>query len=259
MPVYPVHEYETYGLVNAYSKEYPSFTRLITYDSSIKVRTSGYELRLEEPNRIRVGSANPLALIDSIRRTKKEIADITLCNNFELFATFTFAADRQNVDKCKSKMSKWLKNQRELHGKFSYLIVPEFHKDGKSLHYHALLKNYKGKLNFSGVTQNNKKVYHIKSYRLGFTNVTHIQDINKVAHYIRKYVTKDMPKFPGKKRYWCSTGLTRPIVTTNPSIDPFTLKQFVEVYRHKQLAILHLNGTLPKPTTNNEELNKWRK
>lgn len=266
MAVLPVREFEIYEPITSYSKEYPSFTRLITYENPVKVRASGFVSHDEiVPTGRKKTTPNPLALLDSIRRTKKEIADITLCNDFDMFATFTFSKDRQDVDKCKIRMSKWLKNQRERVGKFKYLIIPEFHKDGKSLHFHALLSKYQGKLHKSGIRQNGKDVYNIKSYRLGFTNVSYIQDKTKVASYIRKYITKDMPKFTGKKRYWCSTGLVRPVITKNPLIDPWTLESFKEVYKRNQLTILHLNATLPMPTNykeqyhGNRENNKYRR
>ncbi len=258
MPYKPTPEFAIYGPITAYSKEYPTFTRLISYEHSIKVRESGYEAQREALYSHRQGVTNPLTLIDSIRRSKKELADLTLCNDFDLFVTFTFATHRQNITKCKTRMSKWLKNQKDLHGKFNYLIVPEFHKDGKSLHFHALINKFPGKLNFSGIVQNHSRVYNLPSYRIGFTNATHIKDKSKLSNYIRKYITKDMPKFDGKKRYWCSTGLIRPIVTPNPTIDPWTRQKFIEVYRHKQLSIHQLNGTLPKPINNNEETIKWQ-
>jgi len=36
----------------------------------------------------------------SLRRTRKAIKDYTLCNEFDIFAMFTFKSDRQNVANC---------------------------------------------------------------------------------------------------------------------------------------------------------------
>lgn len=184
----------------------------------------------------RVAAANLESMIEktsnednferSLRRTKKTIKDYVLCNNFELFCTFTFARDRQNIEHSKQRMATWLKNQRAAYGRLPYLIVPEFHKDGESLHFHALLGNYKGKLVQSyapsgkPIIQNKRPVFELPSYTHGFTNVKKIEpdasSRSKVAFYLQKYITKEMPVFANKNRYWASHGLSKPKVEDNP-------------------------------------------
>jgi hypothetical protein len=168
----------------------------------------------------------------SLRRTRRKIKDYILCNGFELWVTFTFDPDkvnRQDPDKCKTKMADWLKNQQKRNGKFAYLIVPEFHKDNQSLHFHALLKNYPGKVSKSineatgsQRTQKGQKVYTLPRYTLGFTNVKIIdqspESQSRLGSYISKYITKEMPLFFGKKRYWCSKGLLTPRVEYDAQI-----------------------------------------
>ena len=169
----------------------------------------------------------------SLRRTRKSIRDYVLCNEFELFVTFTFADERQDEERCRVRMSNWLKNQQKRSGSFSYLIVPERHKDG-ALHFHALLKGYKGEVKPSINPETGKQrrqrgrpVYTLPSYRSGFTNVKKIkatpESHSKVATYISKYITKDMPLFANKNRYWASLGLKIPDVVYNP--DPWYLKE----------------------------------
>ena len=163
----------------------------------------------------------------SLRRTKKTIRDYVLCNQFGLLATFTFKHDRQNTPKSKIKMSNWIKNQQKRKGKFEYLIIPEFHHDQQSLHFHALIKNYTGKLKPAinpktkdHLKQKGRQIYTLPSYRLGFTNVIKIDDSPeshaKVASYVGKYITKDMPRIFGKNRYWASGGLRLPRTQDNP-------------------------------------------
>lgn len=41
----------------------------------------------------------------SLRRTKKKIGDYILCNSFELFVTFTFAKNRQDINQKRRQMS----------------------------------------------------------------------------------------------------------------------------------------------------------
>ena len=82
----------------------------------------------------------------SLRRSAKRISDYVLCNHFDMFVTFTIKEDRQNIERSKQKVIDWLKNQRKRNGKFRYIVVPEFHKDGKSLHFHALIGGFTGKI-----------------------------------------------------------------------------------------------------------------
>jgi hypothetical protein len=253
----PQLEYQTYHPVFAYLKKYPNFSRLIKYDYPILIKTKGFEEQNKKTNK-KSGSPNPIAFVESIRRTKTVISDLTLCNDFDMFVTFTFAKDRQNINKLKKQMSQWLKNEKARRGKFSYIIVPEFHKDGVSIHFHALFKNYKGDLINSGKKINQRTAFNLKSYTLGYSTAVKIDDISKVSSYVRKYITKDMPKFEGKKRYWCSTGLKRPIVVENPTIDPWTMSQFVEKCKIKYLTVYELDSIIPDVITISEGTKLWQ-
>ncbi len=161
----------------------------------------------------------------SIRRTRKAITDYVLCNNFSLFVTFTFRDDRQDIDRCKTKMSNWLKNQRKRKGVFQYLIVPEFHKDKLSIHFHALIDGYAGDVIRAISSRTGKylkqaghDVFEVPSYTLGFTNAKKIEPDGyvKVGFYLQKYITKEMPLFLNKNRYWASRGLKKPKTQDNP-------------------------------------------
>lgn len=162
----------------------------------------------------------------SIRRTKRAVKDYVLMNPFDMFATFTFRSDRYDIDKIKSKMANWLKSQQKRNGQFSYLIVPEFHKDG-ALHFHALVNGYTGKVNRSygsntgqPLKENGRDVYELPGYKLGFNSVIYIDDNpesrGKVGSYLLKYITKDMPVIFGQNRYWVSKGLKKPKSEDNP-------------------------------------------
>lgn len=179
----------------------------------------------------------------SLRRSKKNIKGIVRCNDFDQFATFTIKADRQNIKKCKAKLTNWLKSQKKRNGNFKSLIVPEFHKDGKSLHFHALLSGCKSKLKPAispktgkQLRQKGRKVWQFVGYRSGFNNVVKIgKDADsqaKIANYVTKYISKDMPVLFGQNRYWPSKGLKRPIKVENPTwhIGIMSDRQFVNDY-----------------------------
>ena len=151
-------------------------------------------------------------------------------NQFELLVTFTFnnqKNDRLDHIKVKARMSNWLKNQQKRAGKFEYLIVAEFHKKHEALHFHSLIKGYVGDIreSRSSVTgrllrQKGKQVFELPSFKSGFTNVKKIDNNptshSKVATYLGKYITKDMPYFANKQRYWISKCLQTPETIDNP-------------------------------------------
>lgn len=158
----------------------------------------------------------------SITRTRILISDICVCNNFDLFCTFTFDPKRVNsfnILQCRRMMNTWIRNAKQRHSPdLSYLIVPELHESGR-IHFHALLRGFNGALKDAKLQQNGRDVYNIKNWRFGFSTAVKIDNILAVSRYIRKYITKDMITFPGKKRYFCSQNLIRPIKEINHCLD----------------------------------------
>lgn len=174
----------------------------------------------------------------SIRRTRKRIKDYVIANDFDLFVTFTFASDRHNEKRSRKRLSTWLRNQRTRNGRFLYLAVPEYHKDG-ALHFHVLIGGYKGKLERAINPRNGSPikdvrgnpVYTFPSYTLGFNNVKIIDSSEgktKTAHYIQKYITKEANSTDGRQRYWSSKNLKLPKTEDNPE----KYYKHVEANRH---------------------------
>lgn len=230
-------------------KVYPTHTKWVKFSTEKKVKQSGWEER--QKNKIKNNSTNKDENLErSLRNTKTVLKDLVLSNNFDMFITFTFKSDRQNNEKQKQKLQNWLKNTKKKYGTFQYIIVPEFHKDKKSLHFHALTKNLKAPLKKTNKRINSRLVYNLQSYKSGFSSVILIEHQNdlRLASYVTKYITKDMPIFENKKRFWCSTGLIRPVklppdyVINNPFI------KWHEVYRNKKLIIFHTPDSITIPT-----------
>lgn len=215
--------------VKSIATHFPEFIRVYTPFIPIRKLDKSYTpLRpLLKSKRDSSSTSNEDNIERSLRRTKQTIQYYVLCNSFELFATFTIKADRQNIPHSKQKIMNWLKNQRNRHGRFTYLVVPEFHKDGRSLHFHALIRGYKGKLKKASnpktgkvLKQKGRIVYQFVGYRSGFNNVVKIgkdfESQAKVGSYIRKYITKEMPLVFGQNRYFASHDLKRPRIEENP-------------------------------------------
>lgn len=221
-------------------KIYPTKRRLIVFKQPFDVAV-GEQKKKEKKKKTHSPFIQGMLQEKSLQRTKTTIRDIILCNNFELFCTFTFKDHRDEVDVCKARMQYWLQSQQKKYGSFEYVIVPEFHADGKALHFHALFQGFKGKIvqaqNPQGedlVSRSGRNIFNIKGWRNGFAECTYIDDgpndQAKVASYVTKYITKDMPVFRGKKRYWVSQGIARPITATNVDELPYladdTLQRF---------------------------------
>ena len=166
----------------------------------------------------------------SIRRTKREIADIVDCNEFDLFATFTFDPKKHpecaNWDYSKKKIIQWLNKQQARHGAFRYLLVPERQKNG-NLHFHALLGGFTGKIkatNIRGTGEFQRQCYKIISWEKsnGFADAEQISNKQAIGRYIGKYLQKNITPEElitqkNGKRYFSSKGLKKPIKQYNLS------------------------------------------
>lgn len=164
----------------------------------------------------------------SLSRSRKNILDILLCNEFDYFCTFTFDGqkiDRYNFNECKKQLSKFFMNFKNRYASdFKYLVIPEFHKDG-AVHFHGVCSGFPdGELTVPDIVY--KRVgehlvelpnvfnYHEwKRYhkKFGFFNCSPIRNYTACAFYISKYVTKDLITLEkGSCIYMCSHGLNRP-------------------------------------------------
>ncbi len=196
------------GLVFNSVKEYPKMIKICIYREPFAVSHN------PRPKK----RSNSETSFSSVMRTRTALEDLCICNNFELFCTFTFDPSRynsKNLLDCRRYMNTWLHNAKFRHSRhLEYLVVPELHKSG-AIHFHALLRGYEGQLKDSKHTQHGRKVYNIPHWHFGFSTCCKIDNQDAVSRYIRKYITKDMLLLPGKKRYFCSQRLNRPIKSTN--------------------------------------------
>lgn len=142
----------------------------------------------------------------SISRTKRNIKEIALCNDFEYFATFTIdkkTCDRFSLQEVQDTMHKVFKAYKRKYKNFKYLLITEKHKDG-AFHFHGLVKGVED-------IYTNKNNY-LSSYffnKLGFNSFSKIKDYNKCCNYICKYITKDCVKNLNNQIYFCSKGLKK--------------------------------------------------
>ena len=231
--------------VNARQKTYKHSTEIYLPNNPYEKLEEGYE---QSNKATSAGAPIPTSedekLERSKRRTYNAVKDLALCNNFELFATFTFRDNRFNDEVSRNKMIGWLKRQRKLDKSFQYLIISELHKKceecvqlrakicdhddrPKALHYHALIGGYGGDIvrainpkTSKPLVKGWRKVYDFPNFTLGNSEVYFIGDTEedriRSSFYLLKYVKKDMTTFKGRKRYWASRGLSKPLTIENP-------------------------------------------
>lgn len=164
----------------------------------------------------------------SLSRSRKSITDIILCNKFSHFCTFTFDSqkiDRYNFKECKKQLTKFFNNFKSRYAPdFTYLVIPEFHKDG-AVHFHGVCSGFPDseltipdfvfkRVGGELVQLPNVFRYHDwKRYhkKFGFFNCSPIRNYAACAFYVSKYVTKDLITLEkGSAVYMCSQGLNRP-------------------------------------------------
>ena len=205
-------------IIENVTKEYPEMIQVVIYKTP---RTFVTGDRKVKRNREIVDDVDYKTSITTLRRTKTLIKDMVLCNDFELFCTFTFdpnKVDRFNLTRCWGVMSRWLHHQRDLSPDMKYLIIPEMHKSG-AWHFHGLISGYKSTLKPSSHSSPyGRQIFNITSFRSGFTTAVKIDDKEAVSNYVQKYITKDFVKKFNQRRFFCSRNLIRPIKSTNSPI-----------------------------------------
>lgn len=171
----------------------------------------------------------------SLRATRKKVSLLVHSNasqyhNFKpIFLTFTFKEDMTDLKEAQAVFTKFIKRLtykifKNKISQIKYLGVPEIHKKrekkyGKGVwHFHVIFFN----LPFM------EKIYDeiLKLWGKGFTIVKTIKNTNHLSNYITKYLTKDMVDYRlfGKKKYFTSRGLKKPIIIRDQIIIDFIIE-----------------------------------
>ena len=153
----------------------------------------------------------------SQRRIKSTIKDYVLCNDFTWFVTLTDKDQLHDRDVFSKRIRKWAENIKQRHYQhLDYIIIIEQHKSG-AWHAHALFNDVVSehmvfaKKRYSKKTKKRHDSYNFSKWNFGFSTAEKIEDKEKVASYIMKYITKDLFVEKNKQAYYCSQGLLLPI------------------------------------------------
>jgi len=156
--------------------------------------------------------ADPRA--DNVRRAKDKVFELALLNTFTHFVTWTLSPqeiDRYDPAEVSKKLKKYLQNQVQRRAA-AYIVIPERHKDG-AIHMHGLIR---GNFDFedSGrVTVKSQKVYNMPQWTLGFSTAVELDgNVQRIARYITKYITKALEKIFGNFYYAGGDLIRKPAV-----------------------------------------------
>lgn len=176
---------------NSYKIIWQKSEHSITEDSDTENDTFIFDEKEKDENKI----LNQIKLDNNIVRAKSKITEYALCNNWEYFFTLTLnenKQDRYDLEKYVKDLGNWIQNyNKKYNTSLKYILIPEIHpKKGVGWHMHGL---------FSGVNPDsliiNKYGYLDMPYyqkRFGWISISKIRDKYRIAHYISKYIKKDI-------------------------------------------------------------------
>lgn len=188
-----------------------------------------YDTAPDLRRKVKKGSRNRKKLENNISRAKSTIFDLAASNSWEYFVTFTLNSekyDRENLEAFRKDFSKKITNYNHYHHvNIQYLLIPEFHEDGKSWHFHGLMKGIPKEMlvlftsdmhlpySILDKLKKGECVYDWSFYssHFGFCNIEPVRDHDKVCRYITKYITKDLESISRLNAhcYYASKGLKR--------------------------------------------------
>lgn len=196
----------------------------------------------------------------SARRARQELYDVCKCNDFKYFVTLTFDKEkitRKDDERTRRRFSHWANYMRRQFPALFYVATPEYHKKG-GLHFHLLiggttLDELKAApaydINGRPIIKNGKQIYNIGAWRVGFSTLSIIENIDAAKHYICKYITKQRyeERFFNKRRYYCSHNIARPTVerTEHTTGEPWALN--LDIWRVSYLDEKKRYGVFVNP------------
>lgn len=191
-------EFDT--LYNCRVKIYPNGTQKITVFNRGVFNPDGNVL-LSRPKKTEKRCQLSEFRSDNVKRSKEKVFDIAFANvdDWKYFVTLTLDKDkisRTDPEEISKKLKTFLchaVNRKDL----KYIIVPEYHKDNKSIHFHGLINDCG--FRFVDSLKRDKKghiIYNISDWSFGFTTATKIDNPEATCKYITKYLSKDMENRP---------------------------------------------------------------
>ena len=178
----------------------------------------------------------------AVNRAKVRAFDFIMCNpDLDAFATLTLDGERierTSYDAVYHRLRGWLSNRVQRQG-LKYIMCPEYHKDGQSIHFHMLANA--GALNLIEartpggylMRRKGKPVYNLSDWDLGFSTAQLIPPTDgreAVAKYIFKYMGKQTGARIGGRYFLHGGDLASPVEELCDVIPP-ALQALPEAFR----------------------------
>lgn len=208
----------------------------------------------EEQKRAKRGEKNREKLNNNISRTRSAVYDLSASNPWEYFVTFTLDSkkySRENLEAFRRDFSKKVTNFNAYHcTSIKYLLIPEYHKDGKCWHMHGLMMGITEDMltpftldmhlpyRILDKLKEGGKVYDWKFYseQFGFCDIEPIRNHEAVCKYITKYITKELAmsiKELNSHCYYASKGLNRSKIIKRGMLE----KEFAPDYENEYIRV----------------------
>lgn len=199
----------------------------------------------------------------SLSRTKSEVLELALCNDWDFFCTFTIDEkkfDRFDLCVWQKSFTQWLRDQRKKGLNIAYLLVPERHKDG-AWHCHGLFRGLDAShlVTFSDLDSSGfrlpsgrrlPKYLRESDYctwmayyeKFGYNSFGLIRSSVASAFYVSKYITKDNLRSVTDlhaHKYWASQKLNRKV----KHLDFFGRSAFIDSLVHNDFDFCRVGFT----------------
>lgn len=211
------------GINPLYSVKYyrEGFYKLIRFNNALTPRLPSDGVSVED----RGEDDNSGKLSQALSRARSVVFQLALCNDWDFFFTGTIDGvkfNRYDLNSFYSVFSQWVRDQRKKYDcRIQYVLIPEMHKDG-AWHLHGLVRgipdfmvcDFVSGFHPQELIDKGFKNWPLYSEKFGFCSLAPIRDIVGCAHYVTKYITKDMASSVsdfGAHTYYCSIGLNRAV------------------------------------------------
>ena len=178
----------------------------------------------------------------AVNRAKVRAFDFIMCNpDLDAFATLTLDGERierTSYPEIYQRLRGWLSNRVQRRG-LKYILCPEYHADGQSIHFHMLANS--GSLDLVGARtpggfparRKGKPVYNVGDWDLGFSTAQLIPPTDgreAVAKYIFKYMGKQTGARIGGRYFLHGGDLASPVEELCDVIPP-AIQALPEAFR----------------------------
>lgn len=189
--------------------------RLSIKDTTENMGKNGKDMVLpREPSPKREDNARRSAMV--FRRLIS--ANLGECSK-PLLISLTYAENIEDIGQGHKDFNNFARNVRaKFGGQVRYIAVPEFQQRG-AIHFHALFWGLPSKK----LARAERRTRLVASYwGLGYVDLIMTDGNHKIAGYLSKYMIKGIRdiRMSGRKGYFCSKNIIRPLVEKNALIEP---------------------------------------